>query len=95
MNFPYSKSGGWNNLPPSNQNFWEEILDESEPWLLIGIPNRDPFFVTQHLERHSASSDQHMKKLMLLREGLHILMKGADRYWLNIQEDMHRGENAR
>ena len=56
--------------------------------LLIGIPSRDPFFVTQYLERHSASSDQHMKKLMSLREGLHVMMQChmrrhfADRYWL-------------
>ena len=59
-----------------------------ELWLLIGIPNRDPPFVTQYLERHSAISDQHMKKLMSLRECLHVIMQCymrlhfADRYWL-------------
>ena len=63
-------------------------MDENEPWLLIGIPSRDPFFVTQYLEEHSVSSDQHMKKLMSLREGLHVMMQCymrqhfADRYWL-------------
>ena len=65
-----------------------EFIDESESWLLIGIPHRDPFFVTQYLERHSASSDQHMKKLMSLREGLHVMMQCymrqhlPDRHWL-------------
>ena len=39
--------GGWNSLQPSNQNLLEELIDETEPGLLIGIPNRDPFFVTQ------------------------------------------------
>ena len=42
---------------------------------LIGSPSRDPFLVTQYLERHSVSSDQHMKKLMSLREGLHVMMQ--------------------
>ena len=50
-------------------------MDENEPWLLVGIPNRTPFFVTQYFERHSASSDQHMKKLMSLHEGLHVVMR--------------------
>ena len=26
-------------------------------------------------QRHSVSSDQHMKKLMSLREGLHVMMQ--------------------
>ena len=52
-----------------------ESIDKNELWLLIGIPSRDPFFVTQYLERHSLSSDQHMKKLMSLREGLHVMMQ--------------------
>ena len=44
--------------------------------------------MTQYLERHSASSDQHMKKLKSLREGLHVMMHCylrqhlADRDWL-------------
>ena len=50
-------------------------MDEHEPWLLIGIPSRDPFFVTQYLERHFVSSDRHMKKLMSLREGFHVMMQ--------------------
>ena len=77
-------------------------IDETEPWVLIGIQNRDPFLVIRYFERHSASSDQHMKKLMSLREGLHVMMQChmrqhlAHRYWLqNIQEDMRRGENPR
>ena len=57
--------GGWNSLQPINQKLLEEFMDENEPWLLIGIPSRDPFFVTQYLERHSVSSDQHKKKLIV------------------------------
>ena len=63
------KIGGWNSLQPMNQNLLEKFIDENEPWLLIGIPSRE-FLATQFLERHSVSSDPHMKKLMSLREGL-------------------------
>ena len=51
------------------------------------IASRDPFLVTQYLERHSVSADQHMKKVMSLREGLHLMMQCytrqhfTDRYW--------------
>ena len=69
------KNGGWNSLQPINQNLLEEDTEENEPWLLIGIPSGDPFLVTQYLERHSVSSDQHMKKMMSLREGLHVMMQ--------------------
>ena len=79
------KNGGWHHLQPSNRNLLEELVDENEPWLLFGIPNRDALFVTQYLERHSASSDQHMKKLMSLREGVmtqcYMRQHFADRYW--------------
>ena len=40
------KMGGWNSLQPINQILLEELTDENEPWLLIGIPSRDPFLVT-------------------------------------------------
>ena len=72
-----------------NQKLLEELVDENEPWLFIGIPSRDRFFVTQCLERHPESSDQHTKKPMSLREGLHVMMRCymrqhfADRYWLH------------
>ena len=66
MDLSISLIGGWNSLQPIDQMLWEEFVDENEPWLLIGIPSRVPFLVTQHLERHSVSSDQHMKKLMSL-----------------------------
>ena len=85
MDLSICKIGGWYN--PVIEKLLEEFIDENEPWLLIGIPSRDPFFVTQYLERHSVSSDQHMKKLMSLREGLHGMMQCymrqrlADRYW--------------
>ena len=89
MDLSFFKIGGWNSLQPINQNLLEEFIDKKEPWLLIGIPSRDPFLVTQYLERHSVSSDQHIKKLMSLREGLHVMMQFymrqhfADRYWLH------------
>ena len=44
---------------------------------------------TKNLERDSASSDQHMKKLMSLREGLYVMMQcylrqhNAERDWLH------------
>ena len=28
---------------PSIKKLLEEFIDENEPWLLIGIPSRDPF----------------------------------------------------
>ena len=68
---------------------WKNFFNENEPWLLIGIPSRDPFLVTQYLVRHSVSSDQHVKKLMSPRKGLHVLMQCymrqhfVDRHWLH------------
>ena len=87
MDLSIFKIGGWNSLQPSNQKLLEVFIDQNEQWLLIGISSREPFLVTQYMERHSASSDQHMKKLMPLREGLHVMMQccmrqhSADRYW--------------
>ena len=43
MDLSILKIGGWNSLQPINQNLLEEFIDENEPWLLIGIPSRDPF----------------------------------------------------
>ena len=63
INLSIFKIGGWNSLQPSSRKLLEEFIDENETWLLIGIPSRDPFFVTQCLKRHSVSSDQHMKKI--------------------------------
>ena len=57
--------------------------------LLIGIPSRDPFLVTQYLERHSVSSDQHMKKLMSLCEGLHEMMQCYRRQHFAASNDLH------
>ena len=75
MNLSIFKIGGWNRVQTSNQKMLEELVDENGFWLLIGIPRRDPSLVTQYLERHSASSDQNMKKLMPIREGLHVMMQ--------------------
>ena len=46
MDLSIFKIGGWNSLQPINQKLLEEFVDENEPWLLIGIQSRDPFFVT-------------------------------------------------
>ena len=70
MDLSMFKIGGWSRLRPISQNLLEEFVDKNEPWLLIGIPSRDPFLVTQYLERHTENSDQHMKKLVPLRQGL-------------------------
>ena len=43
MDLTMFKCGGWNSLQPSNRNLSEELTDENEPWLLIGIPSRDSF----------------------------------------------------
>ena len=71
---------------PSNRKLLEEFIYEHEPWLLI-VPSRDPVHVTQYLEQHSVSSNQRMKKLMPLREGLHVKLQRymqqyfGDGYW--------------
>ena len=41
MDLSTFKIDGWNNVQPSNQKLLEEFMNGSEPWLLIGIPNRD------------------------------------------------------
>ena len=62
MDLSIFKIGGWNRLQTIYQNLLEEFIDKNEPWMLIGIPSRDPFLVTQYLERHSVSSDQHIER---------------------------------
>ena len=61
MDLSVFKTGGWNKFATHQSIFVEEFTDENGPWLLIGIPRRDPFLVTQYLERHSLISDQHVK----------------------------------
>ena len=71
-----------------NQILLEEFIVENEPWLLK-FQTEIRFIVTRYLERHSASSVQHVKKLKSLREGLHVMMQCymrqhfADRQWLH------------
>ena len=50
MDLSIFKIGGWNSLQTSNRKLLEEFINENEPWLLIDIPSRDPFLVTQYLE---------------------------------------------
>ena len=75
MDLSFFINGRWNSLQPSNRKLLEEFIDEIESWVLIGIPSRDSFCMIQYLERHSVRSDQHMKELMPLREGLHVGMQ--------------------
>ena len=75
MDLSILKVGGCNSLQPGNRKLLQEPNDENEPGLLIGIPTRDSFLMIHYLERHFVSSDQHMKKLMSLREGLHVMMQ--------------------
>ena len=76
-------------MQPISQKLLEEFVDENETWLLIVIPDRDSFTMIQHMERRFVSSEQHMKKLMSLREGLRVMMQCymrqhfADCYWLH------------
>ena len=53
MDLSMFKIGGWNILQPSNPKLSDELTCETGPWLLLGIPNKDPFFVTRFSERHS------------------------------------------
>ena len=77
------------NFAIRDQVLLKESFGETEPWLLLGIQNRDPFFVIQCLERNLWSSHEHMKKFMSLHEGLHVMMQCykrhyfADRCWLH------------
>ena len=102
MDLSTFKIGGWNSLQPMNQNLLEEFIDENEPWLLIGIPSRDSFFMIQHLERHFVCDDQNVKELKPLREGLHEMMQSYGRQHIAASNDLHghprghhRGENLR
>ena len=83
------KIGGWKSLQSINPNLLEEFIDENDPLLLIGIPSKDSFFVTQYLERHFVSADPNVKEWMPLREIVNVMMQCymrqhfADRYWLH------------
>ena len=46
MDLSIFKIGVRNSLQPISQNLLEKFVDKNEPWLLIGIPSRDPFLVT-------------------------------------------------
>ena len=81
MGLSIFKIGGWSNLQSINQKFLEEFIDENMPWLFIGTPSRDPFIVTQYLEKHSENPDQHMRKLLSLREGLHVMIQCYNRQY--------------
>ena len=48
MDLSIFKIGGWNRLQHSNRKLLEELIDENEPWLFIGIPSRDSFLMIQY-----------------------------------------------
>ena len=81
MDLSTLKIGGWSSLQPSNRKLLEELIDENEPWLLIGIPSRDAFLMTQYSERHCVSSDQHVKNATC-DSTMHVFIQ-------------HRGDNLR
>ena len=49
-------------------------MDENEPWLLVGIANRDPFFVTQYFEKIQGIQINTMKKVKSLHASLHVML---------------------
>ena len=49
MDLSVFEIGGCNSSQPINQKMFEEFVDENEHWFLIGIPGRDPLFVTSVL----------------------------------------------
>ena len=63
MDLSTFKIDGWNNVQPSNQHLLEEFMNGNEPWLLIGIPNRDQILRDTIL----GTTLCELKKLMLLR----------------------------
>ena len=83
------KIGGWNSVQPSNQHLLEYFVDENEPWLLIGIPNRDPFFATQYLETTLCEFLYNTRRDLCHREDLHVMMQChkrqhfAHRFWMH------------
>ena len=79
-------------------------VDENEPWLSVGIQKQRRIPCdTIHGKDTLWSSDQHMKKLMSLREGLQVMMQCYMRQhfflivigFMNIPESAHRGETLR
>ena len=49
LSYSCATIGGRNSLETGEQKLLGAFMDENEPWLLVGIVNRDPFFVTQIL----------------------------------------------
>ena len=98
---PYSKLVDGTVCSPANHKLLEEFIDENEPWLLIGIPKRDPWW-------HSTWNDTLWVQISTWRYWCHFVK--VFMWWcnatcdstllivtghMNIQEDMRRGENPR
>ena len=81
-------------MQPGNRKLLGEFIDENEPWL-FGMPSRDSFLVTNYLERHSVSLEQHMKELIPLREGLHVEICNATYDSTMHKFIQHRGASTR
>ena len=90
-------------IQPSTLKSLEEFIDENEPWLLIGIPSKDVF-----LRIYSAwnnilwdliwtwrtvchSVEVFMRRCNVTCDSTSLSVTGC----MNIQEDIHRGENLR
>ena len=48
MDLAIFQIGGWNEVQPIDQKSLENFIDENMPWLLVGIPSRDPFLVAHY-----------------------------------------------
>ena len=88
----------------SNSDLLDNLMGEKEPWVVDRNSKTEIHsLVTEHLERHSASSDQHVKKIDVTswRSSRDDAMLQATPFcWsllaaMNIQGDPHRGENPR
>ena len=70
---------GWNELQPIDQKSLEKFIEETMPQLLGGIPSTDLLLATHYLVKRAENADEDMKKLMSLREGLHVMIQCYER----------------
>ena len=77
---------------PRNQILLEGFMDENEPWLLLGIPNRDRSILCDTVLGKTLSECRSThEEIDVTRESLHVMMQCymrqhfADRYWLHEQ----------
>ena len=75
-------------LQPSDQGMLEEFMDESEPWLLVGVAKSDHF--SRHDIRTQIPACHNAKVFMNAAcDSIVLVVIGST----NILQDTHRGEN--